>query len=184
MQRRPLVGRVDGDAASMGLDVERRSRSHEGADIGDRVADAVPLATSLDVHRLVEVTRSGRVDRHERKLHPFPRPRPRRDIGGFALDLGRERLRHPRLGPDRAQAVGHALGWIDSDPAGRHQAGNRSLTRLLPLPSAPRSARSSRSGSPRSRTGAPSPGSRSGSPRRRRSTTDDRRCGSRRSTPS
>ena len=36
MQRRPLVGRVDGDAASMGLDVERRSRSHEGADIGDR----------------------------------------------------------------------------------------------------------------------------------------------------
>ncbi len=66
VEARVAVRRVERLAALMGLRVHRPARRDERSDVGDRVVDAVPGAAALDVERLVEVHRLGRVDGDER----------------------------------------------------------------------------------------------------------------------
>ena len=50
------------------LVVDRRGRVDERGDIGDRVADEVPVAGSGDVHGLVEITAARGIHRDERNV--------------------------------------------------------------------------------------------------------------------
>jgi hypothetical protein len=125
VQRRALVRRIDGDPAGLRLDVEHPARPDERADVGDRVADPVPVAAALDVHRLVEVARPRRVDRHERQVDALPGrllALPRSGRLGLAQRLVGERARHARLAPDRLEPLPHRRGRIDADAAGGHAA--------------------------------------------------------------
>ena len=110
VQRRVLVRRVDGDRAAVGLAVEGARARHEGAEVGDRVPHAVAAVAALDVERLVEVARPGRVDRHERQVdavaprrggrrRPAPRPRSR---------ARSRRRRRPRAGSRRSRRAARA----------------------------------------------------------------------------
>ena len=76
----------------MGLRVHRPARRDERGDVGDRVADAVPGAAALDVERLVEVHRLGRVDGDERDRGLVRAGEARRAGGAHRVgdDLGRE----------------------------------------------------------------------------------------------
>ena len=56
IQARVRVGRVQGLATGVRLDVHRPARGHKGSHVGDRVTDAVAPAVPLEVKRLVEVT--------------------------------------------------------------------------------------------------------------------------------
>ena len=104
VQRRVLVRRVDGDRAAVGLAVEGARARHERAEVGDRVAHAVAAVAALDVERLVEVARPGRVDRHERQVDAVAPGRGGRRRPRLGLDLGREADGHAGLAPDRGEA--------------------------------------------------------------------------------
>ena len=68
VQRRTSVGQVHGHAAVPRLGVERVARLHEPSDVGDRVAQNDVVAVRLDRERLIEIVRTGRVDRRELDL--------------------------------------------------------------------------------------------------------------------
>ena len=119
VQRRLRVGRVDGDAARVGLGVERAAGRDERRDVGDRVADAVPVAAPLDVQRLVEVARPRRVDGHEGDVDAIARPR-RADGAHLRLDLGRERGGDVGLAADRLEPLLERGRGDDPDRPVRH----------------------------------------------------------------
>ena len=50
----------------MGLAIHRPARRDVRSDVGDRVANPVATAAPLEVQRLVEVERFGRIDGDER----------------------------------------------------------------------------------------------------------------------
>ena len=95
VERAAGVGRVDGDPAPPRLRLDRPAPVDELADVGDRVAHAVPaVSPPLEEHRLVEVHAARRVDREEREpaqVGPAVsrRPAPGRRLGGI-LDRLRE----------------------------------------------------------------------------------------------
>src|SRR3954447_18587828 len=123
MQRRVVVGRVHGHAAHMRIGVERAAGRDEGADVGDRVTDAVARPRPLDVQRLVEVARTGRVDRDERHVDARLRglsPESRRTLR-LRVGLRTERLGDLRLAAHRVEPVAHRLRGRDLDPAARHR---------------------------------------------------------------
>ena len=121
VQRRLRVGRVDGDAARVGLRVERAAGRDERRDVGDRVADAVPVSAPLDVQRLVEVARPRRVDGHEGDVDAITRLR-RADGARLRLDLGRERGGDVGLAADRLEPLSERGRGDDPDRPVRHSA--------------------------------------------------------------
>ena len=50
----------------MCFDIHRPAGLDEGGDVGDRIPDAIAGAVALEMERLVEVHRLGRVDGDER----------------------------------------------------------------------------------------------------------------------
>ena len=128
MQRHPQVGAVDGLAALAGHPVEVAAEPDEGRDVRDGVADAVPVTVALEVHRLVEVHRAGRVQRDERQRGLVAV----REVGGLGrrtnglgegvcgvvqgqVELGAHR-REPfaQLGEDAGRDVGAGGGEADA----------------------------------------------------------------------
>ena len=86
----------------MRLDVHRATRLDERRHVGDRVAHAVPGPVSLEMQRLVEIHRLGRVDRDERDGRLVRLGSPGRVRGSLriGLDLGREVERDVELTPE------------------------------------------------------------------------------------
>ena len=78
------------------LEVDRVARRDERREVGDRVVDDVAVAVAHDVHRLVEVHRRRRVDRHEGQVGP--------------VEVG-----HPRGGGRRLGGRHHVLGELGRD---------------------------------------------------------------------
>ena len=74
MQRDLAVGAVQRLPAPVGLLVDRVARLEERHHVGDRVVHDVAVAVGLQVHRLVEVHRAGRVDGHELQVGQVAAP--------------------------------------------------------------------------------------------------------------
>ena len=100
----------------------RTKRGH----VGDGVADAVPVAVPLEVHRLVEVHRAGRVDGEERqrRLVALRQVRRRgRDLLGLGERVGGVVEREAELGAHRGEPVAQRLQHLPRDVGvGRGQA--------------------------------------------------------------
>lgn len=67
MQRGDPVRGVDGLAALAGLRVQGAAGRHEPGHVGDRVVDPVTLAFADQMHRLIQIHRSRRIDGDERQ---------------------------------------------------------------------------------------------------------------------
>ncbi len=94
----------EGDAARVRLGVERPAGPHEPGDVRDRVPDPVPGRAPLQVHRLVQVHRAGRVEGEERDVAQVgPAVRERRGPRRLRQHGGRERAGHRELGADPVQ---------------------------------------------------------------------------------
>ena len=125
VQRRLDVGAVHGQRPLVRVAVQRPVRGDEDARVGDRVADAMAVAAPLDVQRLVEVARPGRIDGDEphvealRVGHPL---RGRRGLGPYVRGKAR---RHAGFAPDRGEAVAHR-------GRGRHADGARGQHGIAP----------------------------------------------------
>ena len=65
MQRDLPVRQIDGDAAQLGLDVQRRAGRDERRDVSDRVAKQKASAVGDEVEGLVKVLRARRIDGDE-----------------------------------------------------------------------------------------------------------------------
>ena len=121
VERRALVGGVDGLPAAAGLGVDGSPGPDEGRHVGDGVADAVAVTGALDVQRLVEVHRPGRVDGEERQR------RSRR------ARAGREPRRQPspRTPPRAGRPPGPSArpGWRRTSPPAQRTA-RRSVSRV------------------------------------------------------
>ena len=95
VEARVPVGRVERLAARVRLDVHRAAGGDERGDVGDRVEDAVAAVAALEVERLVEIHRLGRVDRDERDVRLFGVRQPWR--GGRLPGVGAHLLRKAEL---------------------------------------------------------------------------------------
>ena len=131
MQRHPLVGAVHGLAPPAGHPVEVAAQADEGGDVGDGVPDAVPAAVPLQVHRLVEVHRAGRVEGEEGQVGLVEGRD--RGLGADPFGLGERRggvgAVQPQLGADGrepgAQRLPEAVrdrgvGGAEDDDGTRH----------------------------------------------------------------
>ena len=97
------------------LEVDRVAGRDERGDVGDRVVHDVPVAVAREVHRLVEVARAGRVDRHERDVGAVQLGQPRR--GG----RGARRPPRPRAGTSGETS---SSAWIRSMPGAQRRGGH------------------------------------------------------------
>ena len=122
-----LVRGVERLAAVVSLGVHRPARLDERGDVGDRIADAVAAAVTLEVERLVEVHRLGRVDGDERDrgLVGLRQARRAARLLGVGQDglgkLQRDVEVLAQLGERRRDRGG--VGRGDADTAVRHNAG-------------------------------------------------------------
>ena len=109
VQRRLVVGEVDGAAPAPRLLVELALGVDEEADVGDGVVQDQVVARSLDRKRLVEIGRRRRVERHEGDRRAIGVAAPGSAAGrllGGGDDLGRELAGDVGLGPDGVEAGG------------------------------------------------------------------------------
>lgn len=124
MQRRVRVRQVERDAAGARLGVERAARADEPGHVGDRVPHPVTGPAPLQVHRLVEIERAGRVQGEERDVAQVrPAVQGRRGRGGLGEGGGRERAGHRELGADPVEPradLGVGLGGTQSQRSARH----------------------------------------------------------------
>lgn len=104
MQRDAAIGSVERFPAPVRLHVDRTTWVDEGGNIRDRVADAEAGVAALDVERLVEVTRSRRVDRDERHVGTVELRQSRVGGGGFGSGehVWREVGGHMQISGDRS----------------------------------------------------------------------------------
>lgn len=132
MQRHRSVGKVDGGAPASALLIKRTLWLHQRGHVGDRVVDGVTVGVGGQVHGLVEIHRSGRVDRDEREVGavlPFvtePVGR-RRGLGERGITVV---LAHPELTADRIEVdIGCRESALhDFDPNRRTRVGDGGLS--------------------------------------------------------
>ena len=111
----------------MRFDIHRPAGLDEGGDVGDRVPDAIAAAVALEVERLVEVHRLGRVDGDERDvglvgLREAGRADGPLGIGEDGLGkLQRDVQVFAQFGERRRDRGG--VGRGDAEVAARHNAG-------------------------------------------------------------
>ena len=139
MERHPEVRAVDRLSPHTCLPVEVAPDPHEGRHVGDGVPDAVTLAVPLEVHGLVEIHRSDRVDREEREAGLVTCRQPwwlRRHDGCFRQRLRGIVERQAELGAHRRETVTqrgeHPVGdgrvrGVQSHARVRHEAQPSSL---------------------------------------------------------
>jgi hypothetical protein len=124
VQRRTSIGQVHGHATVPCLGVERVARLHEPSDVGDRVTQHDVVAVRLDRERLIEIPRTGRVDRRELDLGTvdvlsadvWSAGRAFDGLLRGRVDLGRETLRDLELGPDPVESGGHRRRGVFVEP--------------------------------------------------------------------
>jgi hypothetical protein len=124
MQRGRQIRAVERLPATPGLRHQRTLQRHEGSDVRDRVVHPVAVVPALQVHRLVEIHRSDRVDGHQGQVGAVQR-RNRRMLGrrsslsdGVRRIFGRHTEVHPNCGEIES---GGAVEFQRIDAAGRHR---------------------------------------------------------------
>ena len=128
VQRDPPLGRVEGLAAMHRLGVDRSAGWHEGRNVSDGVVHVVSAVHPDQVHRLVEIHRSGRIDGDERDARQIEIRQLRGPGGtGGREHLGGEFLRHAQLGAGLLEPAGkgrrlRAPGVRQTDATPHHES--------------------------------------------------------------
>ena len=125
VQRNPHVGHVDRLPATARLGVESAAGTHVQRHIGDGVAHVETLAVTLQVHGLIEVHRTGRVDREERhgRLVALRFLDMRERVESVGHGVGRVvggQLVLGAQGLERARELAGGVGVLQQDACARH----------------------------------------------------------------
>ena len=109
VERYPDVRAIDRLAACVRFRVQCSARADEGADVGDRIVDAIAVRPPLQIHGLVEVHRPQRIDRDEWEVCEVG-VRHRRSrccrlglLERLGAEVARRMQLHPYLGEGRGQ---------------------------------------------------------------------------------
>lgn len=117
MQWRAPVRRIDRQPPLACLEVERPTRGDEQWQVGDRIPDSESVAVLLDVQRLVQIHRPGRIDRDEgsRGLVPLRQLEAAAAThrGHLVEHLRRELGGHVELGTDRLEPAEQHIGDVE-----------------------------------------------------------------------
>src|SRR5690348_9558527 len=107
MQRDGVADAVQGFAAAIGFDIDRAAGRNERCHVGDRVVNAPAAAVAFDVHRLVEIHRTGRIDGDERNVGAIEvgQLHVGRGVERCGFDFGRKRIRQVHLLADVDQPL-------------------------------------------------------------------------------
>src|SRR5690348_492749 len=107
MQRDGVADAVQGFAAAIGFDIERAAGRNERRHVGDRVVNAPAAAVAFDVHRLVEIHRTGRIDGDERNVGAIEvgQLHVGRGVERCGFDFGRKRVGQVHLLADVDQPL-------------------------------------------------------------------------------